>query len=60
MSTPVSFAINGAQAWTLRDALVNNMDGEDVQFTMQGDGTLVVGFTLTTVSIDREGFPEDN
>jgi hypothetical protein len=49
------FEINGEQAHELRDVLDGHIDGEPVVFTKQGDGSLVVAFSLATVEITTAG-----
>ena len=50
-----SFQITGEQAHELADVLDGHRDGEPVLFTMQGDGSIVVAFSLATVEISTAG-----
>lgn len=47
--------INGEQAATLADQLPKFVDGEPVVITRQGDGSLVLAFSLATVEITTAG-----
>jgi hypothetical protein len=49
------FEINGAQAHELVNVMQGHVDGEPVVFTKQGDGSLVVAFSLATVEITTAG-----
>jgi hypothetical protein len=49
------FEINGDQAHELADVMQGHVDGEPVVFTKQGDGSLVVAFSLATVEITTAG-----
>lgn len=52
--------LNGAQARALGEAIDNFADGEYMTITQQGDGTVVVGFSLATVTIFPDGEAEEN
>lgn len=60
MMKPAEFTINGQQATALRAVLAVYCDGEPILLTMQGNGTLVAGFTMATVEIDVDGETEVN
>jgi hypothetical protein len=38
----------------------DHIDGEEVTFTGQGDGTLVVAFSLATYTIDSTGVLDES
>jgi hypothetical protein len=50
-----SFQITGEQAHELVDVMQGHVDGEPVLFTIQGDGSLVIAFSLATVEITTAG-----
>jgi hypothetical protein len=50
-----SFQLTGSQAEALIGVLQDNVDGEPVLITTQGDGSLVVAFNLVTVEITTAG-----
>jgi hypothetical protein len=52
--------INGAQAHALMEALGNYADGEPVLFTAGHDRSLVVAFSLTTLTIGADGEVEES
>jgi hypothetical protein len=52
--------LTAAQVSAFRTAIDNYADGGDVIVTGQGDGDLVCGFTLATVTISRDGSTEVN
>jgi hypothetical protein len=52
--------INGDQARELVAQLQDHNDGEPVLLTRQGDGSLVVAFSLATVEITTEGTAFDD
>jgi hypothetical protein len=52
--------INGHQADALVDVMRDHIDGEEVTFTGQGDGTLVVAFSLATYTIDSTGVLDES
>ena len=51
--------INHSQAQALIEILQDNIDGEAVLFTEQGDGSLIVAFNLATFSIATSGEAEE-
>jgi hypothetical protein len=51
----MQFQINGVQAHELADVMQGHIDGNPVVFTKQGDGSLVVAFSLATVEITTAG-----
>lgn len=52
--------LSGDQVEALREALGSYADGEQLQITQQGDGTIVAGFSLATLSIAPNGEIEEN
>jgi hypothetical protein len=51
----MQITINGAQAHALMEALGNYADGESVLFTAGHDGSVVVAFSLVTLTIAEDG-----
>jgi hypothetical protein len=49
------FQITNAQAEALIGVLQDHVDGEPVLITAQGDGSLVVAFSLATVEVTTPG-----
>lgn len=54
----VSF--NGLQAETLCHLMRDYIDGEDVVITAGHNGSVVVAFSMATITIDVNGVPEEN
>lgn len=52
---PEQMNLKGEQAHALIEVLQHHVDGGDVLLTRQGDGSLVVAFSLATVEITTEG-----
>jgi hypothetical protein len=50
-----SFQINHSMAQALIEVLQDNIDGEPVLFTAQGDGSLIVAFNMVTFEITTAG-----
>jgi len=47
--------INHSQAQALIEVLQDNIDGEPVEFTQQGDRSLIVGFSVASFEITTAG-----
>jgi len=47
--------INHSMAQSLIEVLQDNIDGEPVEFTQQGDRSLIVGFSVTSFEITTAG-----
>lgn len=50
-----SFQINHTMAQSLIEVLQDNIDGEPVLITQQGDKSLIVAFSLSTYEITTAG-----
>ena len=49
------FQINHSMAQALIEVLQDNIDGEPVEFTQQGDRSLIVGFSVNAFEITTAG-----
>ena len=47
--------INHSMAQALIEVLQDNIDGEPVEFTQQGDRSLIVGFSVNSFEITTAG-----
>jgi hypothetical protein len=52
---PAQFTMAPDQAAAMVDVLTDHNDGEPVTVTAQGDGSMVVAFSLATVEVTTEG-----
>jgi hypothetical protein len=52
---PAQFTMTPDQAAAMVDVLTDHNDGEPVTVTTQGDGSIVVAFSLATVEVTTEG-----
>jgi hypothetical protein len=52
---PAQFTMTPGQAAAMVDVLADHNDGEPVTVTAQGDGSMIVAFSLATVEVTTEG-----